>query len=29
MIAEDSAAIEKATGLVHKEANWLIDVARV
>ena len=29
MIAEDSAVIEKATGLVHKEANWLIDVARV
>ncbi len=29
MVDEDSAVIEKATGLAHKEVEWLIDVARV
>jgi len=27
-IDEDSSVIEKATGEVHKEAEWLVDVAR-
>ncbi|MCD8382800.1 MAG: hypothetical protein LUC30_07795 [Clostridiales bacterium] len=27
-IDEDSSVTEKATGKAHKEANWLVDVAR-
>lgn len=27
-IDEDSSVIEKATGIAHKEAEWLIDISR-
>ncbi len=29
MVDEDSAVIEKATGIPHKTVNWVIDVARI
>ncbi len=29
MVDEDSAVVEKATGILHKTVSWMIDVARV